>query len=95
MQPEAAVLWGFGAVGADVTITLGDDTVTAKVIETPKKIGVWKATLKPQPPGGPHSILASQDNAGVITKLQLSDVLFGDVWICSGQSNMQFTVSMV
>ena len=95
MQPQAAVLWGFGFVGATVTVTLGDDTIMTKVEENSKKIGVWKVTLKPQPPGGPHTILASQDNMGTVNKLQLTNVLFGDVWICSGQSNMEFTVSMV
>jgi len=78
MQPQAAVLWGFGTVGANVMVTLGENTYTDNVVENLKKIGIWKITLKPQPPGGPHTILASQD-----------------VWICSGQSNMEFTVSMV
>ena len=95
MQPQSAVLWGFGAVGSDVMVTLGEETYTTKVVENEKKVGVWKLTLKPQPAGGPHTILASQDNMGTVTKLQLINVLFGDVWICSGQSNMEFTVSMV
>ena len=95
MQPQSAVIWGFGAVGASVSVTLGDQTEMTKVVENQKKIGVWKVTLKPQPPGGPHTILASQDNMGMVSKIQLGNVLFGDVWICSGQSNMEFTVSMV
>ena len=75
-----------------VKITLGSDTYTSKVVENAKKIGVWKVTVKPQAPGGPHTILASQDDG---SKIQLQNVLFGDVWICGGQSNMEFTVSMV
>ena len=51
----------------------------------------WMVTMDPTKEGGPHVITAT---AGNLT-LTLNDVLFGDVWICSGQSNMQFTVSSV
>ena len=47
--------------------------------------------MDPTQEGGPHVITAT---AGDIT-LTLNDVLFGDVWMCSGQSNMQFTVPSV
>ena len=47
--------------------------------------------MDPTQEGGPHVITAT---AGNLT-LTLNDVLFGDVWICSGQSNMQFTVHSV
>ena len=42
--------------------------------------------------GGPYTITATSQKHGSAT---LQDVLFGDVWICSGQSNMHFTVPMV
>ena len=95
MQPQSAVLWGFGDVGSDVTVTFDAEIYTTTVVENEKNVGIWKLTLNPQPAGGPHTILASQDNMGTTTNLQLINVLFGDVWICSGQSNMQYTVSMV
>jgi len=47
--------------------------------------------MDPTQEGGPHVITAT---AGNLT-LTLNDVLFGDVWICSGESNMQFTVYSV
>ena len=47
--------------------------------------------MDPTDVDGPHVITAT---AGDLT-LTLNDVLFGDVWICSGQSNMQFTVPSV
>ena len=47
--------------------------------------------MDPTQEGGPHVITAT---AGDLT-LALNDVLFGDVWMCSGQSNMQFTVPSV
>ncbi|XP_065890778.1 sialate O-acetylesterase-like [Dysidea avara] len=51
----------------------------------------WMVMMDPMQEGGPHVITAT---AGNLT-LTLNDVLFGDVWICSGQSNMRFTVSSV
>ena len=45
---------------------------------------VWKVYLSPTVAGGPHVITASSGDC----QITLSDVLFGDVWFCSGQSNM-------
>ena len=61
----------------------------------PEGSGIWKVTLDSQGAGGPHNITATSvvdDTAETIT---LKDVLFGDVWVCSGQSNMAFTISQV
>ena len=51
----------------------------------------WMVSLDPMEKGGPHVITATAGNVSIT----LNDVLFGDVWICSGQSNMQFTVPSV
>lgn len=48
-------------------------------------------SLDPMEEGGPHVITATAGNMSIT----LNDVLFGDVWVCSGQSNMQFTVASV
>ena len=52
----------------------------------------WKAVLPATEAGGPYTVTATSQKHGSAT---LQDVLFGDVWICSGQSNMQFTVPQV
>ena len=52
---------------------------------------VWGVMMKAQAPGGPHTINATYEKL----KISLRDVLFGDVWICSGQSNMEHTVRHV
>ena len=52
----------------------------------------WVAVLPATPEGGPHTITASSSSYG---KATITDVLFGDVWICGGQSNMVFTVPQV
>ena len=53
---------------------------------------IWRAQLPPTAEGGPYKITAVSEQGGV---LEISDVLFGDVWMCGGQSNMVFTVSEV
>lgn len=53
--------------------------------------GIWSITLDPIPAGGPYTINVFSES----TVISITDVLFGDVWICSGQSNMQFTTYQV
>lgn len=78
-------IWGKADAGADVKVTLGDQSATAKVDEN----GRWTAELKPLPAGGPHEVtIRSNDNEKI-----LKDVLVGEVWLCSGQSNMQWDVN--
>ena len=55
---------------------------------------VWRVVLDPVSDPGPFVITVTIDNQPGST-LQLTDVLFGDVWMCAGQSNMQYPVSMV
>jgi sialate O-acetylesterase len=57
---------------------------------------IWSVTLDPVSDEGPFDIHVSQPLAnGTLVTITLHDVLFGDVWICSGQSNMQLTVSLI
>ena len=51
----------------------------------------WMVSLDPMEAGGPHVVTATAGSMSIT----LNDVLFGDVWVCSGQSNMQFTVPSV
>ena len=57
--------------------------------------GVWRVTLDSQDAGGPYTIMASSKVGNTTSSVSLEDVLFGDVWVCSGQSNMEFTVTQV
>ncbi len=66
---------------------IGDQTKTA----TPDaKTGKWTVKLDPLPVGGPHTLTVSGKNT-----ITLKNVLVGEVWICSGQSNMQMAVNGV
>ncbi|XP_059186870.1 sialate O-acetylesterase-like [Centropristis striata] len=87
--PERAVLWGYGPESAQVTLYLSGQ-VDQKTSVTVTK-GIWKITLDPVEAGGPYTVIAVAENDAAV----LTDVLFGDVWLCGGQSNMWFTTSMI
>lgn len=53
--------------------------------------GIWRITLDPVEAGGPYIVIAAAENSTI----SLTDVLFGDVWVCGGQSNMLFAISQV
>lgn len=55
----------------------------------------WMVVLDPMKPGGPYAVMAQQTFGKMNLTVGVYDVLFGDVWLCSGQSNMQMTVSQV
>ncbi|MEW4454388.1 sialate O-acetylesterase [Bremerella sp. JC817] len=78
-------IWGSSDKGAEVNVTLGDQKVTV----TANDNGKWKAELKPLPAGGPHQVVVRSGDAEKV----ITDVLVGEVWVCSGQSNMQWDVN--
>ncbi|MCL4693705.1 MAG: sialate O-acetylesterase [Candidatus Hydrogenedentes bacterium] len=84
-QDMAAPVWGKTAPDTKVKVMLGNQTVTTRSDEQ----GNWKADLGPLKAGGPYDITVK---AGKTEKV-IADVLVGEVWVCSGQSNMQWTVS--
>lgn len=71
-----------------LTITIGDQTHMAKA----DKNGIWKVNLQPMPAGGPF-VLQIEDEQG--KELTLDNLLVGDLWLCAGQSNMQYTLNML
>ena len=79
-----AALWGYAKPGATVTIqpSWSEDKVTATADEN----GKWKTTVATPEAGGPFEIDLQSDNKS----LRLNNVMSGEVWICSGQSNMQW-----
>jgi sialate O-acetylesterase len=92
-EPAAAAVYGFAGLGAtSVAINLDGVGANGKAVHVAPKAtllgdGTWKALLPPQPAGGNFSVSVS-DAGG--TKV-ISDVTFGDVWYCSGQSNMELS----
>ena len=78
-------VFGQARPGEAVTVTLGDRTATVKADAN----GAWRADLPAMPAGGPYTLEARAASGASQT---VSDVLVGDVWLCSGQSNMELPV---
>lgn len=94
MEPYSAVIWGFGDVGAEISLIFKGKVYTSMAAPVSfSESAVWKVVLDPTPPSGPFDITIKSSSKSMPTEvLYLKDVLFGDVWICSGQSNMAFNV---
>jgi sialate O-acetylesterase len=85
LQRETNIkIWGWADKGEKVSVTLKKQR---KAVTTGKD-GKWQVLLKPEIAGGPYQLAIKGKNTIV-----LDDVLIGDVWVCSGQSNMEFAVS--
>ena len=82
-QDKAVPVWGLAAPGEAVTVTYRGQTVRA----TAGKDGRWIVFLDPLQPGAPAELVASGTNS-----VKAEDVVVGEVWVCSGQSNMEFRV---
>ena len=81
-------VWGHAASGERVTVSL--DGVNAHAEARADASGRWSVVLPPVGAGGPY-VLTAETEAG--TRQTASDVLVGDVFLCSGQSNMELQVS--
>ena len=77
-------VWGRAEPNADLTVTLAGATVDARADAD----GRWRAVLPALSAGGPHEMRVTQAGRAQV----LGDLLIGDVWLCSGQSNMEFGV---
>ena len=87
LQRDAKLpVWGWAEPGEKVSVQLGDRPAVATTA-TPK--GEWRVTLPPTQAGGPLKLTVTGRN-----RLVLDDVLVGEVWVCSGQSNMWWTVRL-
>jgi hypothetical protein len=77
-------IWGWADKRETIAITFLNETVEVKA----DRKGHWTAELKPAEAGGPYELVIKGEN-----EITLSNILVGDVWICSGQSNMQWPLS--
>ncbi len=77
-------VWGTAAPGETVSVTVANRTASAVTDES----GKWRVALDPIEAGGPYKMVV----AGA-EKVTFSNVLVGEVWVCSGQSNMQWPLS--
>jgi len=76
-------VWGWASEGEKVAVSFLDSTYRA----TTNKNGEWEVILSGLKAGGPHEMKIDASNS-----ITISDILVGDVWVCSGQSNMQLSL---
>jgi sialate O-acetylesterase len=76
-------IWGSANDGEKVTVKFQDQEVS-----TTAQNGRWLVRLKPLSAGGPFTMTIAGENT-----VELKNILVGEVWVCSGQSNMQWPVS--
>nr|XP_039256019.1 sialate O-acetylesterase-like [Styela clava] len=98
MEPHSAVIWGYGTPGATVNISVNVQDVYSTKVKVHSGFpdrGIWMVKIKPQPAGSTSDIQGVHDHFGRLQWILLKNLLFGEVYVCSGQSNMVFTMSMV
>jgi sialate O-acetylesterase len=79
-------IWGWASPGENLTVTFAGTELTASADDG----GEWMVMLPPMKAGGPHTMTIEASN-----RLTVSDIMIGDVWLCSGQSNMELPVRRV
>jgi sialate O-acetylesterase len=84
-QKTTVALWGWAAPGEAVTVAASWQKAVANA--TADAQGNWLVRVPTTKAGGPYTITIEGRN-----KLAINNVLLGEVWLCSGQSNMKFSV---
>ncbi len=79
-------VWGWASAGEKVQLEFKGNTYNTVT----GKNGKWNLKLKPSKAGGPYQMIIKGNNS-----ITLKDILIGDVWFCSGQSNMSFDMGAV
>jgi sialate O-acetylesterase len=83
-QKELVRVWGTADPDEKVTVRFRDVTTTTRA----DKSGKWSVTLASRGAGGPFPMTIEGKN-----KIELNNVFVGEVWLCSGQSNMEWKVN--
>ncbi|MEF8787534.1 MAG: sialate O-acetylesterase [Planctomycetota bacterium] len=86
LQADTTIpVWGTAAPGAEVRVSVAGTSAECTADED----GRWRAEIGSLEPGGPHELIVETDEDG---RLSRSDVMIGEVWLASGQSNMVWPV---
>ena len=85
-QEQPIVLWGWATPGETVKVQLGESTQSTKANER----GEWKTSLAAMKAAGPLTLTATGSST-----VTFEDVMVGEVWLCSGQSNMEMGVGLI
>ena len=86
-------VWGKSAPGQSVSVAFRDESHSVHA----DLLGHWDANLKPGPAGGPFTLTVTPgsepNQPATQPAIKLDDIMVGDVWVASGQSNMEFPLS--
>src|SRR5215831_15214275 len=85
-QRSEVTIWGWSDVSEKIKLKAGWDTTTFTA--TGSTLAKWEIKIKTPGAGGPYKITIDGNN----NKIILDDVMIGEVWICSGQSNMEMSM---
>lgn len=80
-------IWGWSSASDTISVQFKDKTY--KAITSTQ--GKWSAVLPSEAAGGPYRMVISNNTS----RIAISDILIGDVWLCSGQSNMEISMQRV
>lgn len=83
-QQSKVKLWGWSAPAENITISVSWDTT--KYVTKGSRGARWMSEIITPKAGGPHTITIKGSN-----EIVLEDVMIGEVWVCSGQSNMEWS----
>lgn len=87
LQRDARVnVWGWADVNELVTVSIDGEEYSAKA----DAVGNWKVVLSKHKAGGPFHMVITASN-----RIEIENIVFGDVWLCSGQSNMELPMRRV
>ena len=90
-------IWGFATEGSQVTVSLNGSAASGVTDST----GKWRVTLPKQDAGGPYDLAIKYNRPHKVDSLwynyadTVRDVMIGEVWLCSGQSNMELPIRRV
>jgi sialate O-acetylesterase len=84
-QKQANPIWGWDKPGTQITVSISGQSKTAKADDK----GKWTVKLDPMPASSKPATMQIKGT----NQVELKNILVGEVWICSGQSNMQWSVS--
>jgi sialate O-acetylesterase len=85
-RDQPVTVWGTAQANETITVRVRLQAVTTVADSG----GVWSLALQPEPAGGPHLMTVSGTSS---SRVILTDVYFGDVWLLGGQSNMERSIA--
>lgn len=84
-QKQAIPVWGNADPNEPITVSMNGESATTSADAN----GAWSVKLKAIPAGGPYTLTITGTPGDTLT---LKNVLVGEVWLCGGQSNMQYCI---